>query len=166
MSTTNRDFRDLFSAFAAREIRFLVVGAYAVTHYARPRFTKDLDLWVDPDPENAGRVLAALADFGAPVAGLSAADLARPRTVFQIGVPPTRIDILTSVAGLAFASCWRRRTAGTYGGIAVQFLGKRDLLRNKRLVGRPQDLLDVRALERAGRIRPPGAPRVRRRTRP
>lgn len=147
---TNRDFSELLASFGAHDVRFLVVGGYAVTFHTRPRFTKDLDVWVEPTPENANRVVAALTAFGAPLAahGVCAADFARAGVVYQMGMPPNRIDVLTSVDGLEFAQCWPRRVVSTYGGIAVAYLAKADLITNKRTVGRPQDLEDVRSLER------------------
>ena len=147
----NPDFRDLFSAFADSGVRYLVVGAYAVTHYTAPRFTKDLDVWVDPDPENAARVWSALARYGAPLSGVSPGDFTKPRMVFQIGVTTTRIDILTSVEALEFGPCWKRRDPGKYGGLDVPYLSRVDLIRNKRAVARPQDLLDVARLQRRRR---------------
>ena len=147
---TNRDFSDLLAAFAAHDVRALVVGAYAVTFHTRPRFTKDLDVWVEPTAANAANLVAALAAFGAPLHahGVTAADFTRPGVVYQLGVVPNRIDVLTSVDGLDFAQCWPRRVAASYGAVPVAYLGKDDLIVNKRTVGRPQDLEDVRALER------------------
>jgi hypothetical protein len=139
------------------------VGAYAVTLYSRPRFTRDLDVWVDPDPANAHRAWKALAAYGAPVADLRAEHLSAPGMVFQIGVTTTRIDILTSIADLEFEDCWPRRTAGEYMDQRVHFLSLEDLIRNKRAVGRPQDLIDLRALEK---VRRRGARRPRRRPPP
>jgi hypothetical protein len=146
----NRDFRDLLAAFAAHDVQFLVVGAYAVTFHARPRFTRDLDVWVEPSSTNAPRVMSALTAFGAPLAahGVSVADFLRPGVVYQMGLPPNRIDILTAVDGLDFGACWPRRVTSTYGDAPVHYLAKADLITNKRTVGRPQDLEDVRALER------------------
>lgn len=145
----NRDYRDLFAACNDHEVRFLVVGAYAVTFHARPRFTKDLDVWVDPSPQNACRVVSALRSFGAPLdaQGITAHDFQQTGIVYQIGLAPNRIDVLTSVDGLDFAPCWQRRVAARYGDVAVAYLSREDLIRNKRAVGRPQDLEDVRALE-------------------
>ena len=146
----NRDFSDLLAAFAAHDVRYLVVGAYAVTFHSRPRFTKDLDVWVESTPQNAERVVRALAAFGAPLQqhGVQVADFARAGVVYQMGVPPNRIDVLTSVEGLDFAACWLRRATSKYGDVAVAYVGKDDLIVNKRAVGRPQDLEDVKALER------------------
>jgi hypothetical protein len=138
------------ASFNAHEVRCLVVGAYAVTFHSRPRFTKVLDVWVEPTPDNAARVVRALVQFGAPLAahGVSQADFQRPGVVYQMGLPPNRIDVLTAVGGLDFADCWPRRAVSTYGDAAVAYLSKADLIANKRAVGRPQDLEDVRALER------------------
>ena len=146
----NRDFRDLLAAFNAHEVRYLVVGAYAVTFHSRPRFTKDLDLWVEPTAENAARVVRALTQFGAPLAshGVGQADFQRPGVVYQMGLAPNRIDVLTAVEGLTFADCWPRRATSMYGDTTACYLSKADLIVNKRAVGRPQDLEDVRALER------------------
>jgi hypothetical protein len=146
----NRDFRDLFVVFNDHDVRFLVVGAYAVTFHSRPRFTKDLDVWVEPTAENAERVFAALAAFGAPLAahGVTVHDFERPGVVYQMGLPPNRIDVLTAVEALSFSACWPRRSPSRYGDVAVAYLGKQDLITNKRAVARPKDLEDVRALER------------------
>ena len=145
----HQDLIDLFSELSAAEARFLVVGAHAVIHYTQPRYTKDLDVWVEPTPDNAGRVLRALVKFGAPVGQLSAEDLATPGLIFQIGQPPARVDILTSIELLEFAACWSRRQLTTFGGAPIQVVHIDDLIANKRAVGRPQDLLDVEWLEKA-----------------
>lgn len=150
MIMVNRDFRDLLAGFSAHDVRFLVVGGYAVTFHARPRFTKDLDLWVDPDPDNAAKVVAALVAFGAPLAahGVTAQDFASPGVVYQMGMPPNRVDILTAVEGLRFDECHARRAVARYADVPVAYLAREDLIANKRAVGRPQDLEDVRELER------------------
>ena len=145
----NPDFRDLFAELSALEARFIVVGAHAVIYYTTPRYTKDLDLWVDPSPENARRVYAALARFGAPLHDLAVEDLSTPGTIFQIGLEPNRIDILTQVEGLSFESAWKNRVASTYGELPIAILGREDLLINKRSVARGQDLLDVERLEQS-----------------
>lgn len=129
-------------------MRYLLVGGYAVAFHARPRYTKDLDVWVDRTPTNAHRAWQALASFGAPLQELGPEDLTRPEMVFQIGLPPNRIDILTELAGVSFEEAWERRVTTTYGDCAVQVLSRTDLIRNKRKVGRPQDLIDVEELER------------------
>lgn len=143
----NPDFRDLFAALNAAGARYLLVGGYAVAFHAEPRFTKDLDVWTDADPTNADRVYQALRAFGAPLADLTADDLARPGTVFQMGVPPNRIDVVTAVDGVEFAAAWTERATTTYGDATVLVIGKRHLIENKRASGRPQDLLDLEILE-------------------
>jgi hypothetical protein len=145
---TNRDFRDLFFEFNAAEVRYLVVGAYAVTFHSRPRYTNDLDVWVDSAPENASRVWTALGAFGAPMERVAPSDFSTDGMVFQIGVESNRIDVLTRVSGLVFSDAWTRKVASSYGDVAIQIVSREDLITNKKTVGRPQDLLDVKALER------------------
>ena len=116
--------------------------------HAAPRYTKDLDIWVRPDRANAERVLRALGRFGAPLADLSVHDLAVSGTVFQIGVAPNRIDVITSIDAVDFDGAWARRVATSYGGIAIAILSIGDLITNKAAVARPQDLLDVELLRR------------------
>jgi hypothetical protein len=128
---------------------FLVIGAHALAVHGVPRATGDLDVWVRPDPENADRVWRALVQFGAPVEAmdLKPADLMRPGVVYQIGLPPRRIDILTEVSGLDFAEAWPTRVVETIGELEVPFLGRQALLKNKRASGRSKDLADVETLE-------------------
>ena len=144
----NDDFRDLFAALNAAGARYLLVGGYAVAFHAEPRFTKDLDVWVEPTQDNATRVFGALETFGAPLGEVTAADLSRPGIVFQIGVPPNRIDIVTHIDGVAFPEAWDGRTQSQYGDQPVPVIGLSDLIRNKRASGRPQDLIDVELLDR------------------
>jgi hypothetical protein len=145
----NRDFRDLFAALNGAAARYLLVGGYAVSFHAQPRFTKDLDVWVEPTDENAILVHGALVVFGAPLSDLSTADLARPGLIFQMGMPPNRVDILTSIDGVSFAPAWNGRVQTTYGDQAVPVIGLADLIRNKETSGRPQDMLDVQHLRKA-----------------
>ena len=116
----NRDFVDLLRAFVEADVRFLVVGAYALAFYGRPA-RRDLDVSVDATPDNAGRVMRALRAFGAPLAAVSEADFASPGVVFQIGVPPGRIDVLTDLTGVKFADTWRGRVRGKFGDLDVDF---------------------------------------------
>jgi len=142
-------------AFSEHQVRYLVVGAYAVAAHGHPRATKDLDLWVEPSSENAARVLAALREFGAPLGGLTAEDLTSPGVTYQIGVPPLRIDVLTAIDGVPdFRAAWRHRRATVLDGMPVLTIGRQELLTNKRAAARPQDLADVVALERRRRRRP------------
>jgi hypothetical protein len=145
----NPDFRDLFSALCEEGAEFIVVGAHAVMFYTEPRYTKDLDVWVCPSPANGAKVHRALRKFGAPMADLSEEDLSVAGTIFQIGVAPNRIDIITSIEGVEFVDAWHRRVSSTYGGVGISILALDDLLINKRTVGRPQDMIDVEKLGRA-----------------
>ena len=142
----HQDFLDLLRAFTDREVRFLIVGAYALAVHGRPRATGDLDVWVEPTPENAHRVMLALGDYGAPLDGATAADFAAPGTVFQMGLPPVRIDVRTELTGLTFAVAWSGRMQATFGGFAVDVIGRDDFIRNKKALGRTRDLGDVESL--------------------
>jgi len=142
----NRDFVEMLSALSAAGAEYLIVGAHALAAHGLPRATGDLDIWVRPEPDNAARVIAALRSFGAPLFDLSEADLTRPDTVFQIGVVPSRIDILTAISGVAFNDAWPRRLIIAIEGQALPFLSREDLERNKRASGRPKDLADLAAL--------------------
>ena len=139
----NPDFEALLEELNAAEARYMVVGAYALALHSRPRATGDLDLWVEPTPENAARVLRALAAFGAPLAGITETDLAQDELVYQIGVPPRRIDLMTTLSGLSFSMAWPNRVRTRLGRIECAFIGRDDLITNKRAVGRPRDLADL-----------------------
>jgi hypothetical protein len=143
----NPDFRDLLAAFNAHGVEYLVVGAHALAAHGLVRATKDLDVWVRPEPVNAHRVLAALAAFGAPLHDLSTDDLSRPGLIFQIGVAPIRIDVITAIAGVAFEDAWPERMEAHFAGQRASILSRRHLIQNKRAAGRDQDLLDVKWLE-------------------
>jgi hypothetical protein len=143
----NLDFVDLLRAFLAAEVRFLVVGAYALALHGRPRATGDLDVWVDATPANARRVMAALAEFGAPLEGVSEPDFARPGVTYQIGVPPGRIDILTELTGLSFDEAWHERLRRPFGEVEVDFIGRAAFIRNKRATGRAKDLGDIEGMD-------------------
>ncbi len=144
----NSDYRDLLAALNGTGARYLVVGGYAIALHAEPRFTRDFDVWVEPSPANAAHVWTALAAFGAPLSELTVNDLASDGLIFQIGVAPCRIDILTSVDGLTFAEAWPNRVQDRYGDQPAQFIGFEDLIRNKRASGRAQDLADVELLQK------------------
>ena len=142
----NEDFRDLLSALCDANARFLIVGAYAVSYHAEPRATGDLDVWVEATPENAAHVYEALREFGAPLHDLTQNDLASPDVVFQIGLPPRRIDILTSITGVTFEEAWADRAEVSYGPVRCFAIGRKALIENKLALGRPKDLLDVELL--------------------
>jgi hypothetical protein len=142
----NQDFVDLLRAFAGAEVRFLVVGAYALALHAKPRATGDLDLWVEPSPGNAVRVVRALRDFGAPLQDITEQDFSTPGIVFQLGVPPRRIDILTQLTGLTFEEAWTDRVRHPFGPCDVFFLGRQSFIKNKRALGRAKDLADLESI--------------------
>jgi hypothetical protein len=144
----NEDFLDLLAALLAEGTRFLIVGAHAMAVHGVVRATGDLDVWVSPEVGNANRAWSALLRFGAPVQslGFEPGDLERRDQILQIGVPPRRIDILTSISGVEFAEAWNGRVERTLGELAVPFLGREALVRNKRSAGRAKDLADLEAL--------------------
>lgn len=142
----NQDFLDLLRAFVDHDVRFLIVGAYALGVHGRPRATGDLDVWVDPTPENAVRVMRALAAFGAPLTQITADEFSRPGVVFQMGLPPVRIDVLTELSGLTFAEAWPGRIQAEFGELAVTVIGREAFIKNKQATGRLKDLGDVEAL--------------------
>ena len=145
----NRDFVEMLSALSAAGADYLVVGAHAMAAHGVPRATGDLDIWVRASPANAHRVLAALARFGAPLHDLTAEDLTREDLVFQIGVPPARIDLLTSISGVSFDEAWPHRLTVHLDALPVPVLGREEFLKNKRAVGRPKDLADIALMEEA-----------------
>ena len=147
----DRDFKEFIECCIARDVRFLIVGGYAVAAHGHPRFTKDLDVWVWLDPDNARRLVAALNDFGFGSVGITEADFAEPGAVIQLGYPPKRIDLLTSADGVDFDVCYRDRVMIDVDGVSVPFIDVANLLANKRAAGRPQDLADVAALEPGSR---------------
>ncbi len=145
----NRDFVEMLSALGAARVDFMIVGAHALAAHGVPRATGDLDIWVRPEAANASRVLEALRAFGAPLFDLTAEDLVGPDTVFQIGLPPSRIDILTGISGISFEEAWPNRINVALAGQGVPVIGRDDFLRNKRSAGRPKDLADIALLEEA-----------------
>jgi hypothetical protein len=140
------DFRDFVASLLSHRVRFVVVGAHALAAHGRPRLTGDLDVLVEPTPPNARRVIAALSAFGFGHVGLAPTDFARPDHVVQLGNPPVRIDLLTSIAGVGFSTAWKNRLVVELDGMRVPMLGRRDLIRNKKAAGRPKDLLDIELL--------------------
>ena len=143
------DFKDLLSEFNAHGVEYLVVGAYALAAHGRVRATGDLDVWVRPDPANAQRVLSALTKYGAPLQDLTEQDLSAPGIVYQIGVAPLRIDVLTGIDAVEFGEAWRERVFTRFADQSVSVLSVAHLIRNKRAVGRAQDIADLEWLERS-----------------
>ncbi len=143
----NRDYKDLFRIFCTEKVEYLVVGAHAVVYYTEPRYTKDLDVWVSPSRENAERVWRALAEFGAPLMGVTLDDFGNQETIYQLGIEPNRIDILMGIGGVEFEDAWQDKEDSTYDGIPIFIIGKASLIAAKKAAGRPQDLIDIEWLE-------------------
>jgi hypothetical protein len=144
----NQDFKELFTAFNAEGVEYLIVGGYAVIFYAEPRFTKDIDLWVNPSMANAERAYRARSRFGAPLGDVTVEDLTNRDLVYQIGIAPNRIDILMDIGGPPFTEAWQRKTIAAYGDVPIAIIGKNELIQSKKTIGRPQDLLDVDRLQK------------------
>jgi hypothetical protein len=142
------DFRDLLASFVACGVRFLVVGAHALAAHGVPRVTGDMDLWVETSVDNAARIWRALAEFGAPLEtlGIEESAFTTPDQVIQLGLPPYRIDVMTSISGVSFEEAWAERMRGDLYGVPVEFIGRAAFIRNKRSSGRPKDLQDIRSL--------------------
>ena len=145
---TSPDFKELLSLFRKYNVRYLVVGGYAVMRYTEPRFTKDLDVLIAVDKENALAIYNSLTEFGAPLENLGVEDFTKEGYFYQMGSPPLRIDILMSIPGINFTEAWKNRETIIVAETQIHFIAKFDLIRAKRASGRPQDLLDLEKLER------------------
>lgn len=146
MTEVQQDFRDLLALFNGHEVDYIIVGAYALAYHGAPRYTGDIDIFVRPDPDNAQRILDALDDFGFGSVGLKIEDFTNPDNVVQLGVPPVRVDILTSITGVSWEQATAGRVEGTYGDVAVYYIGRKEFIRNKRALGRKKDLADLEAI--------------------
>lgn len=145
----SQDFEELFSTLNIYKIKYLVVGAHAVIFYSEPRFTKDLDVWIPAALNDPKRVYEALKAFGAPLKGMTPQDFQDPKMIFQIGIAPVRIDILTALTGVFPRTAWKHRKRSRYGKAPIHVLGLTDLIKAKKAVGRPQDKLDLEKLLRS-----------------
>jgi hypothetical protein len=143
------DFKDLLRLLNENDARYLIVGGYAVAKYTEPRYTKDLDIWVAPDPQNAKAVFKALVEFQAPLHKVTEGDFTNRDLVYKMGVSPTRIDIIMEIDGVDFESAWGRRVNNDFDGVPAGFISKEDLITAKQATGRPRDLADVRNLQKS-----------------
>jgi len=145
----NQDFADMVSALLESKVDFLIVGAYALSVHGLVRATEDIDIFVRPSKDNAMRVVAALRAFGAPLQAhdVIAADFEKEGTVYQIGLPPRRVDILTSISGVSYDEAIEESVEGQLGSFVVRFIGKKALLKNKKAAGRDKDLVDAKHLK-------------------
>ena len=144
----NSDFKDLLQSLHEYNVRYIVAGGYAVIHHTQPRYTKDIDIWIEPTAENARNLMRAFLSFGIPMIGVTQEDFATPKTQFSIGVPPCEIDFLTSIPGLEFAAAWENKKISKELDFPIHYLGKPDLITAKQTAGRPQDLADLDELRR------------------
>ncbi len=143
----NQDFKKFIQSLNDNGVRYLVIGGYAVAFHGHPRYTKDLDVWIAMEPANAANIINALEQFGFASLGLQAADFLMPDQIIQLGYPPNRIDMITSTPGVDFESCYAARAQSEIDGIQVNFIDLENLKRNKKAVGRLQDLADIESLE-------------------
>jgi hypothetical protein len=141
-----KDFRDLFALFNAHGVEYMIVGGYALAFHGAPRYTGDMDIYVKADVANAQRVIAALTEFGFGSLELTAADFEKPDIVIQLGFPPVRIDIMTSISGVSWEEAYAGRVQSTYGEATVYYIGRKQFFANKRSTGRKQDIADLEAL--------------------
>jgi hypothetical protein len=141
------DFEELLACFNANGVRAVIVGGHALAFHGRPRFTKDLDLLVEATPENASRIMRSLDAFGFGTVGLTADDFSHAGQIVQLGVAPNRIDLITAIDGVTFEEAWAGRATGHFGREPVNYLGREEFLKNKRVAGRAQDLADIEAIE-------------------
>ncbi|MEM8638918.1 MAG: hypothetical protein AAGG51_08915 [Cyanobacteria bacterium P01_G01_bin.54] len=142
----NQDFKEFIQLLNDNDIRYLVIGGYAVAYHGHPRYTKDIDIWIGMSPDNAKRMIQALAEFGFGSLGLEVKDFTTPDRVVQLGYPPSRIDILTTPDGIDFETCYAQRVTVEVVGVTVNFIDLENLKKNKQASGRLQDLADLEVL--------------------
>ncbi len=143
----SQDFKEFIASLNSNQVRYLVVGGYAVAVHGHPRYTKNIDIWIENTPENAQKLIAAIDQFGFGSLGLQATDFLEPDTIIQLGYPPNRIDLLTSLAGVQFSNCFSEKLEVNLDGVAIFFIDLKNLILNKTASGRTQDLADVENLE-------------------
>jgi hypothetical protein len=142
----NPHYKELLQLLNEFEVEYLIVGGFAVMKYGEPRYTKDLDIWVNNSAQNSRRVVRALKKFGAPLDhdGITPETFTERQVVYQIGIAPVRVDILTEITGVKFADAWKKKVASTFFGVPVHFISFDDLVANKRALGRSSDLQDLK----------------------
>ena len=148
ITKVSSDFEDLFVALNKYRVRYLIVGAYAMIHYTAPRYTKDIDVFVDASAKNAKRLYKALKEFGAPLKNVGVDDFTNKGTVFQIGVAPVRIDIICGLKGIEFKAAWKNKLRAPYGSAQINVIGIEDLIKAKESAGRPIDTIDLTKLKK------------------
>ena len=143
----NQDFKEFIKSLNDNQVKYLVIGAYALAVHGHPRYTKDLDIWIDKTPENTAKLIQALEQFGFGSLGLKAADFLTPRQVIQLGFPPNRIDLLNDPEGIDFENCYSNKFEIIIDEISVNFIDLENLKKNKKATGRLQDLADLENLK-------------------
>ena len=138
-----KDYEEILKLFNRHKVKYCIIGAFAVALYARPRYTKDIDIFIDSSPENAEKIIKALAEFGFEDLDLSEDDLCQKGNIIQLGYEPLRVDIVTSLSGISFDQVWKSKVGADYGGEKVYFIGLDDLIQTKKQSGRPQDKVDL-----------------------
>lgn len=146
-----KDYEDLLKSLNEHNVRYCIIGSYALAFYSKPRYTKDIDILIDRSVENAGKILAALNDFGFTSLGLTDEDFTQEGNVIQLGYEPVRIDLITSIEGVEFSNIWENREEGPFGDQKVSFIGLEDLITTKQLSNRTQDKADLEALMSLGK---------------
>lgn len=142
-----KDFKEFIELLNSAKAEYVIVGGYAVAFHGAPRFTGDIDILINRQPGNSEILFKVLADFGFAGIGITKSDLMTEDQVIQMGRPPARIDLLTSISGVTWDEVWQNRIEDVYGGLPVSYIGKHELLRNKRATGRMKDLMDIEALQ-------------------
>lgn len=143
----SKDFKEFIELLNGHNVRYLVVGGYAVAFHGYPRYTKDLDVWIELSPENADNIIKALEEFGFGSLGLKSEDFLETDQIIQLGYPPNRIDILTTLKEIKFEDCYKARVEVDIQGLKINFIDPENLKYNKRVTGRPQDVADAENLE-------------------
>lgn len=144
-----QDYLDLLQCLNDNKVKYLVIGGYAVIQYAEPRYTKDIDLWVETSIPNAKKLLKALNEFGAPTDNLTTEELAKPGLVFVFGIPPLRVDILNNAQGCSFDTAWKNKNKVLIEKTNINFISKNDLIKLKKKANRPQDIADINSLKKS-----------------
>lgn len=146
-----KDYEEFLALLNKHKVKYLIIGAYAVAFYAKPRYTKDMDILIEPEEENVRKILTVLSEFGFGDLNISSEDLTQEGNIMQLGYEPIRIDLHTKLKGFSFDEVWENRVKGGYGSEKVNFLGLEDLIQNKKLSARPSDMVDISLLEKAKR---------------
>ncbi len=149
----SKDFREFLELLNSHEVRFLIVGGYAVAFHSRPRYTDDIDIFIEAEPGNAGRIIKALDSFGFPLSNIAIEDLSGAGKIIQLGMPPQRIDIITSINGVSFSRAWNNRVSGKFGDVPVFYISFEDLLANKKASAREKDLADIQWIKKYSGMR-------------